>query len=107
MILAIWPKSNGVLKKGRASGHEITEAALSIVLHDFETIAEAQFHQVSLNEVALWVVKGKGYADSDEEKLMKALEGAFDADMRVSIKYVDAVERTKAGKLRLVVPEMM
>lgn len=91
----------------QTSGHEITEAALSIVLHDFETIAEAQFHQVSLNEVALWVVKGKGYVDSDEEKLMKALEGAFDADMRVSIKYVDAVERTKAGKLRLVVPEMM
>ncbi len=91
----------------QSSGHEITEAALSIVLHDFETIAEAQFHQISLNEVVLWVVKGKGYADSDEEKLMKALKGAFDADMKVSIKYVDAVERTKAGKLRLVISEMV
>ena len=87
------------------SGHEITEAALSIVLHDFDNIAEAQFHQIKDNEVELWIVKGKNYSVKEETDLQHALTRAFDEDMEVTLKYVDAVVRTNAGKLRLVVTD--
>ena len=59
------------------------------------------------NEVVLWVVKGKSYAQDDEKQLYASLEKAFDVGMIIKIKYVDAVERTKAGKLRLVVTDNM
>ena len=88
------------------SGHDIVEVSLSIVLHDFNNIVEAQFHQKSLTEIELWVVRGKNYTDSDETQLRAALDKTFEDGGCCSIKYVDAVERTKAGKLKLVVSEM-
>ena len=102
-ILSIDGRTSNTVKQ--PSGHEITEAALSIVLHDFESIKEAQFHQVASDFVELWVVKGKDYSAKDEKNLMTSLKKAFDDNMKVSIKYVEAVERTKTGKLRLVITE--
>ena len=102
-ILSIDGRTSNTIKQ--PSGHEITEAALSIVLHDFDSIKEAQFHQVASDSLELWVVKGKDYSAEDEKNLMTSLKKAFDDNMTVSIKYVEAVERTKTGKLRLVITE--
>ena len=102
-ILRIDGRTSNTIKQ--PSGHEITEAALSIVLHDFDNIAEAQFHQIAIDNVVLWVVKGKKYSNEDERKLLNSLEQTLDNDMKISLKYVDSVERTIAGKLRLVIPE--
>ena len=102
-ILSIDGRTSNTVKQ--PGGHEITEAALSIVLHDFDSIKEAQFHQVAPDSVVLWVVKGKDYSPKDEENLMVSLKRSFDEKMKVSIKYVDAVERTNTGKLRLVITE--
>ena len=102
-ILSIDGRTGNTVKQ--PSGHEITEAALSIVLHDFDNIAEAQFHQISLDELVLWVVKNSSYSSEDEQELKKALVKAFDVDMKISLKYVSAVQRTKAGKLRLVITD--
>ena len=102
-IVSIDGRTSNTVKQ--PSGHEITEAALSIVLHDFDNIKEAQFHQKSINEVELWVVKGNGYTLEDEKLLTRSLKDAFDEGIKIKIKYVDAVERTKAGKLRLVVSD--
>lgn len=103
-IISIDGRTSNTIKQ--PSGHEITEAALSIVLHDFDNIKEAQFHQIAQDEVILWVVKGANYSDADESLLKEALNKAFDNGMKIELKYVDNVERTKAGKLRLVVTEM-
>ena len=102
-IVSIDGRTSNTVKQ--PSGHEITEAALSIVLHDFDNIAEAQFHQIKDNEVELWIVKGKNYSVKEETDLQHALTRAFDEDMEVTLKYVDAVVRTNAGKLRLVVTD--
>lgn len=102
-ILSIDGRTSNTVKQ--PSGHEITEAALSIVLHDFDSIKEAQFHQIASDYVELWVVKGKDYSVEDEKNLIISLKKAFDDIMKVSIKYVEAVERTKTGKLRLVITE--
>lgn len=103
-IVSIDGRTSNTIKQ--PSGHEITEAALSIVLHDFDNIKEAQFHQIAQDEVVLWVVKGVNYGDADESRLIEALNKAFDKGMKIGLKYVDSVERTKAGKLRLVMTEI-
>ena len=102
-IVSIDGRTSNTVKQ--PSGHEITEAALSIVLHDFDNIAEAQFHQIKDNEVELWIVKGKNYSEKEETVLNNALARTFDDGMKVTLKYVDAVVRTNAGKLRLVVTD--
>ena len=103
-IVSIDGRTSNTVKQ--PSGHEITEAALSIVLHDFDNIKEAQFHQMAIDEVVLWVVKGVNYGQEDELRLKAALYNTFDRGMSISLKYVHTVERTKAGKLRLVIIEM-
>lgn len=100
-ILSIDGRSSNMIKQ--PSGHEVSEAALSIVLHDFDNIVEAQVHQTALDTIVLWVVKGKNYSNNDEVDLMKALKSTFDEKMIVEIKYVSEVERTSAGKMRLVI----
>lgn len=102
-IVSIDGRTSNTIKQ--PSGHEITEAALSIVLHDFDNIAEAQFHQIDDNSIELWIVKGKNYSEKEERVLKSALTRTFDAGMKVTLKYVDAVVRTRAGKLRLVVAD--
>lgn len=103
-ILSIDGRSSNALRQ--PSGHDIVEASLSIVLHDFNNIVEAQFHQKSLSDIELWVVRSKNYSDRDEAQLRTSLEKTFEKGVVCSIKYVDAVERTKAGKLKIVVNEM-
>ncbi len=102
-IVSIDGRTSNTVKQ--LSGREITEAALSIVLHDFDSIKEAQFHQVAPDSVVLWVVKGRNYSLEDENNLMVSLKRSLDDNMKISIKYVDAVERTNTGKLRLVITE--
>lgn len=103
-ILSIDGRSSNTIHQ--PSGHDIVEASLSIVLHDFNSIVEAQFHQKSLTEVELWVVKGKDYNDDVEFQLRQALNKTFEKEMNCTVKYVDAVERTKSGKLKIVVSEL-
>lgn len=103
-IVSIDGRSSNAIRQ--PSGHDIVEASLSIVLHDFADIVEAQFHQKSLNEVELWVVKGQNYSDEDEKQLRDALDKTFEKDIICTIKYVNKVDRTKSGKLRIVISEI-
>ena len=50
-------------------------------------------------------MKGKNYSEKEETDLKNALARAFDEGMKVTLKYVDSVVRTNAGKLRLVVTD--
>lgn len=102
-IVSIDGRTGNTIKQ--PSGHELTEASLSIVLHDFDHVAEAQFHQIAPDKVVLWVVKGANYTLKDEQMLLDSLHCALDNNMKISFRYVDAVERTAAGKLRLVVSD--
>ena len=87
-------------------GTQIGEARLSIFLHDYLCIDEAQFHQKSPNEVDLWIVKGIGYTEDIERDIYEKAKSWFDPRLTLHVIYVDKVERTKSGKLKLVVNEM-
>ena len=103
-VLSIDGRSSNVLKG--PNGFEINEARLSIVLHDFNNIIEAQFHQRSLTDVELWIVRNSKYGEADEQQLRRNLAFNFDGSMVVTLKYVDSIKRTARGKLPLVVNEM-
>lgn len=100
-VVKIDGRSSNVLKG--PDGFEINEARLSIVLHDFNNIVEAQFVQHSLTDIDLLVVKNSKYNAGDEKQLRTNISECFDKRMTVNIKYVDEVPKTKSGKLRLVV----
>jgi hypothetical protein len=83
-------------------GFEINEARLSIVLHDFNNIVEAQFVQHSLTDVDLRIVRNNAYNNADEEKLKANIAKCFDKRMNVKLVYVDVIERPASGKLKFV-----
>lgn len=88
------------------NGGDICEASLSILMHDFMSVAEAQFHQIAITEIELWIVKGQRYNSEDEKKIYESCKRYFDKCMKLCIKYVDRIPRTSSGKLKLVVSDM-
>lgn len=103
-VLSIDGRSSNVLKG--PDGFEINEARLSIILHDFNNIVEAQFIQHSLTDIDLKVVRNSAYTDADEKKLRSNIAECFDERMTVNIRYVESIERPASGKLKLVVNNM-
>lgn len=103
-VKSIDGRSSNVLKG--PDGFEINEARLSIVLHDFNNIIEAQFIQHSLVDIDLLVVKNSVYDESDEQRLKTNILECFDKRMNINIIYVDTIERTKSGKLKLVITKI-
>ena len=101
-------KANVVALDGRSSngvklpnGVELCEASLSIFLHDYSNIMEAQFHQQSIDKVELFIVRGSNYSEEDENRIKKFLPVLFN-EVEVCIKYVDEIPRTSAGKFKIV-----
>lgn len=88
-----------------SNGQNISEAALSILLHDYINIIEAQFHQKSADVIDLWIVKAMNYSQIDELSLYNSLIKIFPPNVTLSIKYVEKVQRTSTGKLRLIIKE--
>lgn len=103
-VISIDGRSSNVLKG--PDGFEINEARLSIVLHDFNNIVEAQFVQHSLTDIDLLIVRNSKYNENDEHQLRANIAECFDKRMNVNIKYVSEVKKTKSGKLRLVLSEV-
>ena len=69
-------------------------------------IREAQVLQKRAGEVRLRVAKGKHYATADEEALLSVARKHIGGDMEILVDYVDAIERTRSGKLRHVRSEL-
>ena len=103
-VIRINGRSSNVLKG--PDGFEINEARLSIILHDFNNIIEAQFIQHSLTDIELRIVKNSAFSDADERQLRTNIKECFDKRVRVVFVYVDEIERPPSGKLKLVVSEL-
>ena len=103
-VLKIEGRSSNVIKG--PDGFEINEARLSIILHDFNNIVEAQFVQHSLTDIELRIVRNSVYNDKDEMQLRSNIAECFDKRMNVRLTYVEGIERTNSGKLKLVISEI-
>jgi phenylacetate-CoA ligase len=73
---------------------------------DAVRVAEAQIIQERAGEAVFRIVRAAGYGKADETALRSEVYKRVGDRLAVSFEYVDALPRTKAGKLRLVVSEL-
>jgi len=66
-------------------------------------VREAQIRQAEPGSIAVHVVKAPSYGGADEAALMDGLRTRLGANIEIDIKYEEAIEKTKSGKLRFVV----
>jgi phenylacetate-CoA ligase len=74
-----------------------------IVPHCSNLVKEYQFFQQEPGELILHIVRCKGFSDKDELLIMKRLTKSLGLGFHISIKYVDSVKRTPAGKVKFLV----
>jgi phenylacetate-CoA ligase len=79
---------------------------LDHILKDMVEIREAQFRQSAPGKAVLLVVPGPNYSEAAEARLRAELRERLGDRVQVTICHTDRIERTRAGKLRLVVSEM-
>ncbi len=78
---------------------------LDHIFKDLVSIREAQIVQKSRDRLQVLVVKGASYDKDAEERLKKEMALRL-TGIGIDIVYVDAIPRTKSGKLRFVVSEI-
>jgi phenylacetate-CoA ligase len=79
---------------------------LDHIFKDMIHIRECQIIQDDLARVVFRVAKGEGYTEADEQMLLDEARKRIGNLIHVDIKYVDAIERTRRGKIRLVVSNL-
>ena len=79
---------------------------MDLVFTKSVNIREAQFYQREPGVLILRVVRGPHYKQTDEELLLAECFKRVGPETTVSIKYVDDLERSSTGKLRLVISDI-
>jgi hypothetical protein len=77
-------------------------AMLDAIFDDLHHLKEAQIVQESLDEFRIRVVPAPEWSDADERELVAAFNGRV-SGVRVTVEKTEAIERTRAGKLRVLV----
>lgn len=72
---------------------------------DMVNVQQAQIHQTRVGEITLKLVVNESFNKNDESNLVSELNKML-KDIKIDISYVDKIEKTKNGKLRLVVSEL-
>ena len=85
-----------VLKSGALVGR------LDHIFKDLTMIKEAQIRQKEIGKIEVLVSRRKGYSDKDESTLLREIRSRL-GDIEVELRYVERIDRTGAGKLRLVI----
>jgi len=88
-----------ILKGGAMVGR------LDHIFKDMVMIKEAQIRQKEIGKIEILVSKRKGYCDKDENALLREISSRL-GDIEVELIYVERIDKTGAGKLRLVVSDL-
>ena len=96
---------------GRQEDYVLTRSGtrlgrLDHIFKDMVNILEAQIQQSTPERMTLAVVRGHAYGAEDERRLRHAARVRVGDEMAIDIAYVEALPRTAAGKLRLVVSSL-
>ena len=79
---------------------------LDHIFKDMVNIKECQIYQEHIERVIFKVVRGKKYTAKDEKMLLREARTRLGNQIEVDIDYVEAIERTKLGKLRFVISKI-
>lgn len=78
---------------------------LSPVLKNFP-VKEAQYRQQVLDEVEVLIVRDHGFDADTEHKVVLELEKRLGTDMQITVKYVQAIDRSAGGKFKSIVSSL-
>lgn len=80
----------------------------AINMHDsiFDHIRQFQFYQEKKGEVVFNIVKKETYSEQDTKNIQKNLEQKLGSQMRLYIKFVNNIPRTKSGKFRFLIQKL-
>ena len=87
------------------NGTKFTAILAEFIFDEIEHLAEGQVRLKKNGDIELVVVKGFNYSGDDELKLLHLAHKHISEDLNITINYTDKIQRTKAGKLRIVVAE--
>ena len=76
---------------------------MDMVFKDLSDVHEAQIQQKEKGSVRVFVVRGNHYNEDSEQLLMSELRNRLGNEMNIGVQYVNAIQKTAAGKHRLVV----
>ena len=79
---------------------------LDHIFKDLVNIREAQVYQREVGEVIIRVVRGTRYTIADERLLLQEANARVGEQTTIHVEYVDELERSSRGKLRLVVSDL-
>lgn len=79
---------------------------LDHIFKDMVNIKECQIFQEHVERVIFRVVRGKEYTEKDEEMLLNETRERLGNQIKIDIDYVEAIDRTKSGKLRFVISKI-
>jgi len=68
----------------------------------FDNVKQFQFYQDKKGEVVFNVIREDNYTQKDTKYIRKELHKRFGNDMKIEIRFVDHISRTKSGKYRFL-----
>lgn len=89
-----------------ADGTKIGSLRAYDIFKESMNVVESQIRLKASDDIELVVVKGAMYDERDEKVILKEARKYFSDMIRLSIRYVDKVERAKNGKYRVLVSEI-
>jgi phenylacetate-CoA ligase len=88
----------------KADGTKI--AQMDSIFKGLTNISAAQFYQDRPGAFTLRIVRGKNYSKSDERKLLVRIAVRVGPETEVELDYVDDLERSPGGKVRLFISKL-
>ena len=79
---------------------------LDHIFKDCVNIREAQIVQEVPERITIQVVKGANYTPADEARLLTESRKRLGNEVKLTVRYVDEIPKTRSGKLRLVVSKL-
>lgn len=72
----------------------------------FDNVKQFQFHQDKKGEVVFNVIKKDTYTQKDTKHIKEELHKRFGSDMKIEIRFVNNILRTKSGKYRFLIQKL-
>lgn len=90
-----------------SEGNEISMSMINFHSDIFDHVGYYQFYQPAKGKVTMRIVKGRGYGPADERAIKRAVSEKLGPYIDLSIDYVEQVEKSRSGKYRYVISEIL
>ena len=97
-------RSQEIIVSGR--GRQISMTAINMHSKVFDNIKQFQFYQDKQGEVTFKIVRKNSYTDEDTNYIRRELMKKLADDFLLTIRFVNDIPRTKAGKYRFLIQKM-